>query len=188
MDQPKYLSYDFRDAIEPLVITRGTSLNRKTNLRAAKGHLTREISEEFRLFHNLYHDRENDEYLKIDDEGNEELVATVEPHCVRIQAQGAIRQFLTVKEMHVYQFNSVITSSRNIHLKEIGTHDAEIKTGRETTVYGDICWQHSYWDYHSLGDGHQSFSVLEGKRLIEPLPKSQISLSEVARGATRKAP
>ena len=38
-----------------------------------------EISEEFRLFHNLYHDSEKDEYIKIDDEGNEHLVAVVEP-------------------------------------------------------------------------------------------------------------
>ena len=29
----------------------------------------KEISEEFRLFHNLYHDRKTDKYIKIDESG-----------------------------------------------------------------------------------------------------------------------
>ena len=174
MEQPKYLSYDFRDAIEPLVITRYFTES-QANYGQRKPY--REISEEFRFFHNLYHDQEKDEYLKIDDEGNEELVATVEPHCVRIRLK-AIRQFLTVKEIHLsIQFRHYEFSRYS--LEEIGAHDAEIKTGRGTT-YGDICWQHSYWDYHGVGGEHESYSVLEGKRLVEPLPKSQIRLCEVA--------
>ena len=175
VEQTKFLSYDFRDTLVPLVITRNFHES-KTNF--GKRAPYQEICEEFRLFHNLYHDCEKGEYLKIDDEGNEELVATIEPHCIEINL-GAIRQFLAVKETHLsVQFRHYEFSRYS--LEEIGAHHAEIKTGRETTVYGDICWQHSYWDYHSVDDEHQSFSVLEGKRLIEPLPKSQISLREVA--------
>lgn len=175
VEQPKFLSYDFRDALEPLVLARNfheskTYFGKRTSYQ--------EIIEEFRMFHNLYHDRETDTYIKIDDEGNEELVAIVEPHCIQIKL-GAIRQFLAVKEMHLsIQFRHYEFSKHS--LEEIGARDAEIKTGRGTTAYGDICWQHSYWDYHGVGGEHQSFSVLEGKRLVELLPKSQISLREVA--------
>lgn len=173
VEQTKFLSYDFRDTLVPLVITRNF-YESKTNF--GKRTPYQEISEEFRLFHNLYHDRATDKYIKIDSEGNEELVATVEPHCVQIRLN-AIRQFLTVKEMCLsVQFRCYEFSRYSIG--EIGAHDAE--TRPETTSYGDICWQHSYEDYHSVGEQHQSFSVLEGKRLIEPLPKSQISLREVA--------
>ena len=181
VEQTKFLSYDFRDTLVPLVITRNIHES-KTNFGKRASY--QEIIEEFRLFHNLYHDRVTDTYIKIDDEGNEELVATVEPYCIQVKL-GAMRQFLAVKEMYLsIQFRHYEFSEHS--LEEIGAHDAEIKTGRGTTDYGDICWQHSYWDYHSVGDEHQSFSVLEGKRLIEPLPKSQISLREVARGPREK--
>lgn len=175
VEQPKFLSYDFRDTLQPLVITRNFHES-KTNF--GKRAPYQEIIEEFRLFHNLYHDRVTDEYVKIDDEGNEEVVAIVEPNRIRIRL-GAIRQFLTVKEMNLsIQFRYYEFSQYS--LEEIEAHDAEIKTGGETTTYGDICWQHSYWDYEGVSNMHQSFSVLEGKRLVEPLPKSQRGLRGVA--------
>jgi len=36
-----------------------------------------DLSEEFRLFHNLYHDRHNDRYIHISDRGNETIAAEV---------------------------------------------------------------------------------------------------------------
>ena len=173
VEQPEFLGYDFRDTLEPIVITRNFHES-KTNFGKRASY--QEIIEQFRLFHNLYHDSLTDTYIKIDDEGNEELVATVEPRRIEIEFN-AIRQFLAAKEMYLsIQFRFYEFTEHS--LEEIGAHDAQ--TGKGTIAYGDICWRHSYEDYHSVGDEHQSFSVLEGKRLIEPLPKSKISLREVA--------
>ena len=55
-----------------------------------------EISEEFRLFHRLFHDRKQDQYIKIDDSGNEHLVVTVKPKRIEIRLQ-EIQQFLAIK-------------------------------------------------------------------------------------------
>ena len=61
-----------------------------------------EISEEFRLFHNLYHDnRETDKYIKIDDEGNEHRVdMSLNPNHIQIRLK-ELRQFLAIKEMYL---------------------------------------------------------------------------------------
>src|SRR3972149_6041771 len=56
--------------LEPLVIDREFHGIRPDYL---------ELSEEFRLFHELYHDRKLDHFVKIEDDGNEILVATIEP-------------------------------------------------------------------------------------------------------------
>lgn len=66
--QVSYLRFGDDDGIEPLLIYREFH-----GMREAY----REISEEFRLFHRLYHDRKQDQYIKIDDSGNEH------PHCFR---------------------------------------------------------------------------------------------------------
>ena len=60
-----------------------------------------EISEEFRLFHNLYHDKEKDEYIKIDDEGNEHRVAVVEPNHIQIRLQGASPVFGNQRDVSI---------------------------------------------------------------------------------------
>ena len=65
--------------VEPLVISRRFS-------GMKEGYL--EISEEFRLFHNLYHDKETNTYIKIDDAGNETTVAIVKPDEVQDKTQG----------------------------------------------------------------------------------------------------
>ena len=57
-----------------------------------------EILEEFRLFHNLYHEKKTNTYIKIDDAGNKNKIAIVKPDEVQIRFQ-EIRQFLAIKEM-----------------------------------------------------------------------------------------
>ena len=57
-----------------------------------------EISEEFRLFHNLYHHRkEKEEFLKINRRGDEHTVAVIEPSQLKIQLN-EIRKFLAIKQ------------------------------------------------------------------------------------------
>ena len=66
----EYLRYGVDNGVEPLIIGRSFHGLRDDY---------REVSEEFRLFHNLHHERKTDQYTKIDEDGNEEIIAVVDP-------------------------------------------------------------------------------------------------------------
>ncbi len=154
--KPKYLRYGDDSGVEPLVIDREFHGIREDY---------KEISEEFRLFHNLYHDRRSDEYLKIDDAGNVVRVAVVKPDLIQIRLK-EIRQFLAVKEMHLsIQFDCVEHSAH--WLEEL-----EIKKGGVEQRHGLMFWRLYYDDFGGSGS-HKAYSRLWGKRLVEPLPKSK---------------
>ena len=74
----KYLRYGVDNGVEPLIFDRNFHRLRDDY---------REISEEFRLFHDLYHERKTGQYIKIDEDGNEEIVAVIEPNHVQIPTQ-----------------------------------------------------------------------------------------------------
>jgi len=151
-----YLRYGDDDGIEPLVIDREFHGMRDDY---------KEICEEFRLFHRLYHDRKQDQYLKIDDDGNERRVAVVEPNRIQIRLQ-EIRQFLAIKEMYLsIQFDCREHSKHS--LEELG-----LTEGGDNQREGLMCWGHHYGDFGGIGS-HRAFSRLLGKRLIAPLPKSK---------------
>lgn len=144
------------DGREPLVLTRHFH-----NLHPD----SYEISEEFRYFHNLYHDRKTNRFYKLDNAGNDELVAIIHNNCVQIRMR-EIRQFLAVKEMHLaLQFDYRENSSKKLH--ELGL---EAK-GPVETREGLACWDISF------GDGGMSnlraFSRLLGKIFVKPLPKEK---------------
>ena len=164
----QYLRYGDDNGIEPLVVNRDFNESQTNYGQRAPYN---ELSEEFRLFHNLYHDSEKDEYIKIDDEGNEHLVAVVEPDCIQIKLL-EIRQFLAVKRMHLsIQFS--FQGDLKYSLEELGVSEDEMvgedeaKLIRKATTDGDICW----WHWQSRG--YNDIRRLEGKRFIEPLPESQ---------------
>lgn len=154
-DQVEYLRFGDLH-VEPLVIDR--------EFHGIRENYT-EISEEFRFFHRLYHDRKVDRYIKIDDNGNEHLVAIVEPNRVQIRLK-EIRQFLTIKEMHLsIQFDCREDSEHT--LEELGLNE-----GGGDQREGLACWGLHYGDFGGIGS-HRAFSRLLGIRLIEPLPKSK---------------
>ncbi len=154
----QYLRYGVTDRVEPLVLGREFS-----DLYDAY----MEISEEFRLFHKLYHDRKKDKYIKIDEAGNEDLVAIVEANRVQIRLK-EIRQFLAIKEMYLsIQFDC--REHSKYALQELGLEEGESKH-RD----GLVCWARTHVD-SSLGNC-RSFSTLSGKRLVRPLAKSKSGL------------
>ena len=154
--KPEYLRYGDDSGVEPLIIDREFHGIRDDY---------KEISEEFRLFHNLYHDRKSDEYLKIDDAGNEARVAVVKPGLIQIRLK-EIRQFLAIKEMHLsIQFECVEHSAH--WLEEL-----EIEKGGVEQRDGLMFWRLYCGDSRGSGS-HKSFSRLWGKRLVEPLLKSK---------------
>lgn len=155
-ERVEYLRFGDSTGIEPLVISREFHGVRPDY---------KEISEEFRHFHRLYHDRKEDRYYKIDDSGNEELIATVEPQRIQIRLK-EIRQFIAVKEMHLaLLFDCREHSIRS--LEELGLAvDGSIQSD------GLLCWSLHYGDFGRIGK-NQAFSRLLGKRLIPPLSKEK---------------
>ena len=153
----EYLRFGDTDGIEPLVIDRWFNNRRDDHV---------EISEEFRLFHNLYHDRRREEYIKIDDNGDETVVAVIKPELVKIRMK-EIRQFLAIKEMHLaIQFDCLTFSDKS--LVELGVAE-RFQQGKTELA----CWGLSYTDADGMSHGRLTCSILYGKRLIEPLPKSK---------------
>ncbi len=153
--QREYLRYGVRNGVEPLIIDRNFDGLREDY---------REISEEFRLFHELYHDRKTDEYLKMDNVGNEEVVVIVKPDKIEIRLK-EIRQFLAIKEMHLaIQF---IFSETSRHSLE----ELELQAGDENTQDELMCWMRRYGDKGLTN--RRAFSRLVGKKLVAPLPKAK---------------
>ncbi len=157
-----YLRYGNTEGIEPLVIDREFHGIREDYL---------EISEEFRLFHRLYHDGKSNQYVKIDEGGDEQVVAVVESNRVKIRLK-EIRQFLAIKEMHLsIQFNCREHSEYT--LGKLGLIE-----GGGAQRDGPCCWVLRYGEVHF--NSQNAFSRLYGKRLIEPLPKSKSGFSGFA--------
>ena len=161
----EYLRYGTENGVEPLVIYNDRYYAQEAWL---------EICEEFRHFHGLYHDRQAEKYLKIDEDLAEVVVAIVEPKHVRIRLK-EILEWLAVKEMRLsIQFRCWERSEHSP--EELELNLAELKEGGSagTTLHSDklICWRHSYGDIRGMCH-YQVDSCLEGKRLIEPLPKSE---------------
>ena len=152
----EYLRYSVDNGIEPLIIDR--------SFHRLRDDYT-EISEEFRLFHDLYHDRKTDQYIKINQDGNEEVVAVIEPNHVQIRLK-EIRQFLAIKEMYLaIQF--IFSESSTQSLEELG-----FTAGEADKQDGLMCWMQRYGDLDGIGNC-KAFSRLVGKRLVEPLPKAK---------------
>ncbi len=149
-----YLRYGNKEGIEPLIIEREFHDVREKYL---------EISEEFRLFHHLYHDRKSDQYVKIDEGGDEQVVAVVELGQVKIRLK-EIRQFLAIKEMYLsIQFDCHEHSKYTLEKLNL------VEGGDQRE--GLCCWSLRYGELR-LGAQNASSRLL-GKRLIEPLPKSK---------------
>jgi ASC-1-like (ASCH) protein len=125
----EYLRFGNDHGVEPLLIGREFHGIRPNY---------QEISEEFRLFHGLYHDRKEDRYYKINDAGNEELVAIVAPRKIQIRLK-EIRQFLAIKEMHLAIFFDSriysVHSLENLGLRE-GGNDQRLGLMRWDLHYG----------------------------------------------------
>jgi len=151
----KYLRYGNDKGIEPLVICRNFHGIRENYM---------EISEEFRLFHNLYYDKKQNRYIKIDNDGNESVVATVEPSHIQIRLK-EIRQFLAIKEMYLsIQFDYKEFSAHSLSDLDI---IEDVSDERTELMY----WNH-YYGQPTFGS-YKLLSRLQGKRLLPPLPKSK---------------
>lgn len=155
-EQVIYLRFGEDNGVEPLVICREFHGMREDYP---------EISEEFRLFHRLYYDRKQEQYIKIDNAGNEQVVAIVEPNCVKIRLL-EIKQFLAIKEMHIAVMFDFKEYSE-LTLKDLGLVEKATDHRDELLTYSFV-----FGALDIFTDNH-SFSRVHGKRLFPPFPKEK---------------
>ncbi|OXB92611.1 hypothetical protein [Parageobacillus galactosidasius] len=157
--QVKYHRFGDDDGIEPLILYR--------QFHGIKNDYV-EVSEEFRLFHNLYHDTVNNKFIKIDDSGNEEDVILFEEDRVQIKLK-YLKQFLAIKEMHLAIYFSIDRYS-NKSLKDYGLMEEVRKTVKEGNIRYHIFIEESKYPIY---DNKPLLSRIEGKKLIPGVPKEK---------------
>lgn len=157
-NQITYLRFGNDDGIEPLIHCREFHGIKKNYV---------EVSEEFRLFHNLYYDKSYNKFVKIDESGAEEDVILIEEDRVQIKLK-PLKQFLAIKEMHLAIFFSIDRYSDKT-LANLG-----LKESRKVVKEGNL----HYFCYInepgvSFKDDKPTLSRLEGKKLIPGMPKEK---------------
>jgi hypothetical protein len=86
-----YFRFGDDDNIEPFIFARSFHGLKPDYL---------ELSEEFRLFHNLFLVPNSTKFIKIDDAGNEEDAAVIEGHSVKVKLR-FLKSYLAMKGMHL---------------------------------------------------------------------------------------
>jgi hypothetical protein len=157
-EQVVYHRFGNQDGIEPIIMYRDFHGIRPNVI---------ELQEEFRYFHNLFHDIKNNQYIKIGEGGNEEVVVRLENGKVSARLK-EVRQFLAIKEMclavyfDIDRFSSVAISSIS--------QDQRMVEYREDLLFYRISV--SEYDFPSKS-GVTSFSRLLGKKIIPGFSKNR---------------
>lgn len=110
-----------------------------------------EILEEFRLFHNLYHDNKTGSFLSFDEVGDEVEVIKVERNEVKIRKR-YLRSFMAARQMNLLLYFEM-------------TRHYEQRTGFSDDVNGESL-TYTIYSGDSYSDGYTSFSRILGKKLI----------------------
>lgn len=127
-----------------------------------------EVSEEFRLYHCLFHDRATNKYIKIDDAGNETEVISVDQDQISIRLH-ELKQFLAARDMHLAVYFD--NSERSRH----ALATLALSQGGDDIRDGLMSYCLSYGE----GDGiteWKTHSRLLGKRLFPPYSKKKCGI------------
>lgn len=151
---PHYQRFGSRDGIEPLLMYRSFHGLRSDFI---------ELSEEFRHFHNLYYDTLNQEFIKLVENRNEEVVGRLSNDSADLRVQ-EIRQFLAVKKMHLAIFFDIVRFSP-IDTETVSDGESHQEVRTKLCSYD---FRVTPCDFSE--PEHRSFSRLLGKKLIMPLP------------------
>jgi len=122
-----------------------------------------DLLEEFRLFHNLWHDRGTDNYYKILDDGTKQRVVFRDSSDAVLVDTASLRQFCAARDLKILlQVDAV----------EFFEHTQDEVS--ETVEESNLCASH-----HITNDpicGPPAFGRLLGKRLIDALPKHKCGI------------
>jgi len=149
-----YRRFQGIEGAEPIVLSR--------NFHGARPDYL-EILEEFRLYHNLYEDRQQRKLLKISDSGLAEEVVRMTDKLVEVRLR-ELRQFAATKRMHIaFQFD--LRRFAHGSVIELGPMERELEIRDEQSLLR--------YDFH-VGDLPVSegkvCSSIHGKKLIPPFP------------------
>jgi hypothetical protein len=154
----QYEHYTQPESVMPLVLVRDFHNIRPDYI---------EILEEFRLFHNLYHDAITNTYIKIGDHGEEEDVIRIQDRTVRIKLR-AVKQFLAIKELNLAVYFDFIRYS-NLEVTELEAAKLNVDVNQNNLIYLLSVAQVEF----SAKEDHRSFSRLLGKKLIAGFEKEK---------------
>lgn len=153
-----YHRFGRTDEIEPLIINR--------DFHGIKDETT-ELVEEFRLFHNLYFDKQSDKMYKINDSGGSDLCAIINNANAQVSRK-YLRQFLAIKDMALMlYFSSNRYSALSID---------QIPEERKSEVYNSSNLIYSFHVQEYIGtsiEKTRSISTLTGKCFIKGSTKSK---------------
>lgn len=159
------------DGIEPLVFLR--------DFHGVKPDFL-ELSEEFRHFHNLFFKSAENAFIKITDDGEEEIVVRMFARRIQLRLRD-VREFLAIKEMHLAIFFDVVRYSVLDIAKDFADKE-EASLNEDLTRYNfHIQTKHNF----PLFDDKTAFSRLLGKKMITPLPKEKSRKFPYDRDETR---
>ena len=121
-----------------------------------------EICEEFRIFHNLFHDKDANSYIKFDDAGAETIVAVVLEDEVRIRMK-ELTDFLAEKDMYLcLGFDYIEDTDGN--LDDLGIQE-HVRSENDDIMH----WVLGYRNNLTNASPSRAWSVLRGIRFIRPL-------------------
>jgi hypothetical protein len=120
-----------------------------------------DLSEEFRLFHNLYHDRAEDRYIHIDGRGNEIVAAEIGGAHARVLTR-LVRQYMAARQLAlVLYFERLAFAKVDVEAVRSAVSAVNVATADRS---------------YSLGIGQASdgsISRLVGKKIITPPPVNE---------------
>ena len=130
-----------------------------------------ELSEEFRLYHDLYYEEGKGEYVKFDASGNPSPIVRISGGEVRIRTR-EIRQFLAVKRMSLAIFLWTFRTEMGGDISDIPESKREKKARKRYLAYDFKVRREP-----QLSPGRGGLiSRLEGKSLIPPCPLREVEL------------
>jgi hypothetical protein len=125
-----------------------------------------EISEDFRLYHNLYYDAQRNVYLKLNDDGQEEEAAVIQGTTAKVKLR-LLSEYLAVRQMHFVLFFEGNYWSKQSR-KELG-----ISPDQDFSVTTDRLRMDFWSGDAAFVDDSKCFSRLMGKMIL-PCPTDSI--------------
>jgi hypothetical protein len=115
-----------------------------------------DLCEEFRLFHNLYHDRQNDRYIHVNDRGSEVVAAEVTHVSARVLTQ-LLRQYMAARQVALALFFDHRASA-----------DVDVDVAKTTFPSIEVATADRRYSFHVGEITGRPFSRLCGKKIVAP--------------------
>ena len=122
-----------------------------------------ELSEEYRLFNNLFHDRARGEFLRFADDGAEEVVGRIQGMRCELRLRD-LREYLAIRRMHLAVYFQVWRESA-VPIDQLPPDEAARKLVRDDST----CYEFEAFEDPARKPGIRTVSKTIGKKLVRPL-------------------